>query len=75
MIPAGVCYRCEQPGHLHRECDRPPPKDQQERQQRIDRYRDRWFDGDITTTQKQAWISAENKAFTKANAQTTGGMK
>jgi hypothetical protein len=58
------CWRCEQPGHIAAECQRPPAATRKELDQRISRYVERWDAGNgISTTQKQQWITAERKAF------------
>jgi hypothetical protein len=62
-VDIAVCWRCEQPGHIAAECTPPPAKTKKELYQRIDRLVDRWIAGDITPGQKQAWITAEVKAF------------
>lgn len=66
----GTCWRCETPGHVASECDRPPPKNRKELNDRIDRYKERWNAGYgvISTTQKRTWIAMEMKAFEKARA-------
>jgi hypothetical protein len=65
-----VCWRCEQPGHVAADCQPPPAKTIKELDQRIDRLIERWDAGygSVSTTQKQAWIAAEKKAFEKARA-------
>lgn len=63
-----TCWRCEQPGHAAAECQRPPAATRKEHTARIDRYRDRWINGEIETVQKRQWIAAENRAFEKEKA-------
>lgn len=59
----GPCWRCEMPGHVAAECDRPPAATRAELEARIARYVERWIAKAIKPEQKRAWITAENKAF------------
>lgn len=59
----GSCWRCEMPGHVAAECDRPPAATETEVKARINRYMERRISGAITTGQKRAWVKAEWKAF------------
>lgn len=58
-----ACWRCEAPGHTAAECQPPPAATRKELHARIDRYRQRWEDGDITLNQKRKFIAAEMRAF------------
>jgi hypothetical protein len=58
-----TCWRCEQPGHGHAECDRPPAASRKELDARISRYVQRWQAGDITLSHKRTWIAAETRIF------------
>lgn len=59
----GPCWRCEMPGHVAAECDRPPATTRAELEARRTRYVDRWIARQITPEQKRAWIQAENRMF------------
>ena len=63
-----TCWRCEEYGHTADTCQRPPPKDRKERDERIDRYVERWMSGAITRAQKRTWIGMENRALEKEKA-------
>lgn len=65
-----ACWRCEQPGHGYRECDRPPAKTKQELQARIDRLKERWDAGygEISTSLKTEFIRAEIRGYEKGKA-------
>lgn len=62
---AGLCWRCEEPGHPAAECQRPPPQTRAELQARIDRHVERWIDGATTISQKTKYVKAEVTAFEK----------
>lgn len=66
----GPCWRCEMPGHIAADCDRPPPKTRKELDARINRHVERWDAGNgvITRQQKQQFIAMEIKSFEKARA-------
>ncbi len=65
-----ACWRCEQPGHGWADCHRPPAASRKELDQRIARLVERWDagKGEITTSLKQKFITAEIAAYKRARA-------
>lgn len=65
-----ACWRCEQPGHGWRECDRPPAKTKQELDARKNRILERWDAGygEISTSLKTEFIRQEIRAYQKETA-------
>jgi hypothetical protein len=58
-----VCWRCEQPGHGWRECQRPAARTETELKARFARYMELRIAGRISTATKRAWVTSEWKAF------------